>query len=492
MTPSKTLTGRLAAAFIDSKLTILVMIAALLFGLWSVMTTPREENPQITMPAAGVKVFLPGADPAEVEAKAVRPLESLINQIEGVDHVWSVSEDSQALVTVQFKVGEDKEASLVKLADRVMSGRNQLPADVVGPFIASADADDVPVLAVTFFSEKYGDDALQQVADRVADHLMGLENVSSLSVVGGRAREITADVDPAKLESFHLTMDSVKAAIAAANLAGPLGSITDANVVTRVRLANFIADAEDLKHLVVGVSPSGAAVHLSDVAVIRLISNNQWRKVSLKNEGAKSDLAQAEAMLAVARTQADYLTIRAEHDGHVAAVMKHAGDLALPGLPIAVIDTDANPKFEFHVPESVRSQLSVGQPVTVALDNAARLTGRIERLNESADRLTRSYLARATIDDSEGVRPGMYGKLAVRLGGAERPAAPKSALTERGGLTGVFVVEQGKALFHWVKLGKQTADAVEVLAGLSGGETLVESPSAMLYDGAAVTVKEAK
>ncbi len=223
-----------------------------------------------------------------------------------------------------------------------------------------------------------------------------------------------------------------------------------------------------------------------------LISNNQWRKVSLKNEGAKSDLAQAEAMLAVAQTQADYLTIRAEHDGHVAAVMKHAGDLALPGLPIAVIDTDANPKFEFHVPESVRSQLSVGQPVTVALDNAARLTGRIERLNESADRLTRSYLARATIDDSEGVRPGMYGKLAVRLGGAERPAAPKSALTERGGLTGVFVVEQGKALFHWVKLGKQTADAVEVLAGLSGGETLVESPSAMLYDGAAVTVKEAK
>ncbi len=268
MTPSKTLTGRLAAAFIDSKLTILVMIAALMFGLWSVMTTPREENPQITMPAAGVKVFLPGADPSEVEAKAVRPLEALINQIEGVDHVWSVSEDSQALVTVQFKVGEDKEASLVKLADRVMSGRNQLPADVVGPFIASADADDVPVLAVTFFSEKYGDDALQQVADRVADRLMGLENVSSLSVVGGRAREITVDIDPAKLESFHLTMDAVKAAIAAANLAGPLGSVTDGNTVTRVRLADFIADAEDLKHLVVGVSPAGAAVHLSDVAVI--------------------------------------------------------------------------------------------------------------------------------------------------------------------------------------------------------------------------------
>ena len=268
MSPSKTLTGRMAAAFIDSKLTILVMLAALAFGLWSVMTTPREENPQITMPAAGVRVFLPGADPDEVEAKVARPLEALINQIEGVDHVWSVSEDSQVTVTVQFKVGEDKEASLVKLADRIMSGRNQLPQEVVGPFIASADVDDVPVLALTFFSKTYDDEALHRVAESVADRLMGLKDISTLSVIGGRARELTVDVDPARLESFHLSMDAVKAAIAAANLAGPLGTVTDADTVTRVRLADFIAGAEDLKHLVVGVSPTGGAVHLSDVATI--------------------------------------------------------------------------------------------------------------------------------------------------------------------------------------------------------------------------------
>ncbi len=223
-----------------------------------------------------------------------------------------------------------------------------------------------------------------------------------------------------------------------------------------------------------------------------LISNNQWRKVSLKNEGAKSDLAQAEAMLAVAKTQADYLAIRAEKDGHVAAVMKHEGDLALPGLPIAVIDTDAQPKFEFHVPEGVRSRLAAGQPVTIALDNAVNLSGKIERLNESADRLTRSYLARAEINENQGVRPGMYGKLTVNLGASSRPAVPQTALAERGGLTGVFVVEGEKALFHWVKLGKHDKNTVEVLAGLAGGETLVASPSALLYDGAPVTVKEAK
>ena len=269
MDPSKTLTGRLAALFIDSKLTVLLMIAALAFGVWSVLTTPREENPQITMPAAGVMAVLPGADPAEVEAKVARPLEALINQIEGVDHVWSVSRDSAAILTVQFKVGEDKEKSLTKLAERVMSGRNALPREAAGPFIASADVDDVPVLAVTFHSSEYGDDALKRVADAVADNLMGLEDVSTLEVVGGRERELTIDIDPARLERLGLSIDTVKAAIAAANLAGPLGDVTDGGRVIRARLENFIASAQDLGHLVIAMSSEGAPVHLSDVAQIR-------------------------------------------------------------------------------------------------------------------------------------------------------------------------------------------------------------------------------
>ena len=152
-----TITGRMAALFIDSKLTVIVMIAALLFGIWAILTTPREENPQITMPAAAVIAVMPGAEPAEVEAKVVRPLEAIINQVSGVDHVWATARDSGALVTVQFKVGENKEASLVKLADRVMGGRDALPPGVIGPFIKSADVDDVTIHAVTLVSDQYGD-----------------------------------------------------------------------------------------------------------------------------------------------------------------------------------------------------------------------------------------------------------------------------------------------------------------------------------------------
>ena len=223
-----------------------------------------------------------------------------------------------------------------------------------------------------------------------------------------------------------------------------------------------------------------------------LISNNQWRKVTLKNEGAKSDLKQAEAALTLARTQSDYLTIRAEKDAHVAAVIKHEGDLTLPGLPILMLDTDADPRFEFHVPEGVRDQLQAGMPVTVTVDGLVPLSARIERLNTSSDRLSRSYLARAVFDGNPSVRPGQFGRVTAVLQKGTRPAVPRTALTKRGGLTGVFVAENGRALFHWVKLGGGTGDTVEILAGLTGDERLINQPVPLLYDGAPIQHGAAK
>ena len=111
MNPRHTLTGQLAGGFIESKLTLVLMIAALIFGIWAVLSTPREENPQISMPAAAVQAVLPGAEPDEMEAKVIRPLEAIINQIPGVDHYWSTAVDSAAVVVVQFKVGEQRRVS---------------------------------------------------------------------------------------------------------------------------------------------------------------------------------------------------------------------------------------------------------------------------------------------------------------------------------------------------------------------------------------------
>ncbi len=266
MKTPKTLTGRMAAAFIDSKLTLLLMIAALAFGVWAVLTTPREENPQITMPTAAVQVILPGADPEEVERLVVRPVEQIINQIEGVDHVWATAVDSGALVTVQFKVGENKEESLVKLSDRIQSGKGQLPREALGPYVISADMDDVPVLAVSLVSDKYGDYGLKRIGEAVLDELSSLRDISTLSIVGGRSRELVAEIDPVKLAGYGLSITQVRAAVAAASASGGLGARTEGTLEAKIRLENFITSAEELRTLVVGKSLTGELIHLEDVA----------------------------------------------------------------------------------------------------------------------------------------------------------------------------------------------------------------------------------
>ena len=310
MNPRHTLTGQLAGGFIESKLTLVLMIAALIFGIWAVLSTPREENPQISMPAAAVQAVLPGAEPDEMEAKVIRPLEAIINQIPGVDHYWSTAVDSAAVVVVQFKVGENKEESLVKLADRIVGGRAELPADMLGPWVKSADVDDVPILAVSLVSEKYGDEGLRRIAWDVLDRLMGLEDISTVDVIGGRDRELIVEIDPARLESFGLSFASVTAAVRAAGSAGPLGTTVTKGTEARVRLANAIKSAADLKRLVVGFSPAGNPVHLEDVAKIRDGATQQaaassrfgWGRASSQYESAAGGIVEHPSVsLAIAK-----------------------------------------------------------------------------------------------------------------------------------------------------------------------------------------------
>ena len=268
------LTGRLTALFIDSKLTLVLILAALIFGLYAVLTTPREENPQISMPAAVVQTLLPGATPEEVEAKLVRPLEALINQIPGVDHVTSIAADSAAVLTVQFEVGEEKEPSLVKLTERLLGGRGELPQEAKGPFIRSADADDVPILALSLISDVYDDAALKALGLRMLDELQSLEGISTTYVVGGRSNEYRIRIDPKRLQNYGLSFDDVKNAVLVANVAGPIGRYMEPAAVdasgaleARVRIEDFVTSKSDLEALVVSVAP-GRTVHLSDVADI--------------------------------------------------------------------------------------------------------------------------------------------------------------------------------------------------------------------------------
>lgn len=216
------LAGRLAQTFITSKLTIVFIIAVALMGIVAVLQTPREENPQIVVPAALVSVSLPGASAAEVEELIVTPLEGILGEISGVDHIEGTAQNSLGLVQVQFKVGQPKEESLVKLYDRVLASRSRLPVDAGTPLVKSIDADDVPIVTVTLASANYDDYALKRVAERMAERLRSTENVSVVGIKGGRGREIAIELDPDRLQAFGVTLSQAYAAFTASNLSMPL------------------------------------------------------------------------------------------------------------------------------------------------------------------------------------------------------------------------------------------------------------------------------
>ncbi|RAI43864.1 efflux RND transporter permease subunit [Rhodoplanes roseus] len=261
------LAGRLARTFIVSKLTGVIIMAIAALGAAAVMMTPREENPQILVPGAVVQVALPGASAAEVEELVVTPLEGILSEMTGVDHTYGVAQTGAGSVQVMFKVGQPKEESLVRLYDRVMANLGRLPSDVGSPQIKSVDADDVPIVTMTLASSHYDDYALKRLADRMAERLRSLENVSVVSVRGGRDREISIELDPERLQAFGVTLSQVSAAFASSNLSAPLQSMVNAGQVQAVRLHGFLTSVEDVRSQIVAIQGQ-RAIYVGDIAQV--------------------------------------------------------------------------------------------------------------------------------------------------------------------------------------------------------------------------------
>ena len=224
-----------------------------------------------------------------------------------------------------------------------------------------------------------------------------------------------------------------------------------------------------------------------------LVSNNEWRKALLNRTAAADTLREAEAGFAAAEHQRVYAKVAAPVSGRIAAVLRREGDLALPGLAVVVIDSESDPKFEFQVPQRAAGVVRPGERAEVVVDGVPGvLAGEVERVSESADRISRSFLARVKFNagDAALVKPGMYGRVCVTAGESAAPWAPESAFVRRGGLEGVFVVEDGRAAFRWLRTGRRMEGRVEVLAGLKGGEVLVDHPALDVSDGRAVKVEK--
>src|SRR6516165_1828057 len=256
--------GRIAHIFIQSKLTPLAITAALLLGAFSILQTPREEEPQIVVPMLDVFVQMPGASPAEVAERATIPVEKLVREIPGVEYIYSISHPGLSLVIVRFYVGTKEEDAIVKTYNKLYSNFDRIPQGVSQPIIKARSIDDVPILALTLWGKNYDAYGLRRVAGELEHALKQSDDVSETTIVGGQSRKVRVILDTQRLAAYGLTPDSVVAQLGAANERAQAGSFARNNQEFRVEAGNFFMRPEELRQVVVGVH-SGRPVYLRDV-----------------------------------------------------------------------------------------------------------------------------------------------------------------------------------------------------------------------------------
>ncbi len=259
------LAGRLADAFLDSKLTPLLMGAALAVGAWTLATMASEEEPQIIVPLADLYLPYPGATPQEVENRVLVPLENVLTGIEGVEYVYSHAQPGFGLVTVRYEVGRDMEESLVQLYSTLMKNADRMPAGAQMPLVKTVTIDDVPFFAATLRAPAADPAALRSLADEVRVDLMALPDVRDVSVVGGEPREVRVELLPDRLAGFGVDPALVAARLADAGVRADAGSFTRDGEVVRVVAGPFLADADDVARVVLDVR-DGQLIQVGDVA----------------------------------------------------------------------------------------------------------------------------------------------------------------------------------------------------------------------------------
>ncbi|MBC8426229.1 efflux RND transporter permease subunit, partial [bacterium] len=219
----------LSGAFINSKLTPLLIIATILLGLFSLSLTPREEEPQIIVPMIDVMVMYPGASPQEVETLITKPLEQILWEVEDMEYIYSSSFHSFALVTARYVVGTDMEDASVRLTNKINTNIDRMAPGTLMPLIKVRSIDDVPVLGLTLWSEAYDGYQLRQLAGELKRELQSLVDVSTIEIIGGRPRTLRIEPDPQRMAAFNVTPLSILPALQAANATLPAGMFAQGN-----------------------------------------------------------------------------------------------------------------------------------------------------------------------------------------------------------------------------------------------------------------------
>ncbi len=259
--------GKIASVFLQSKLTILLMIIFLIIGVYSSFLIPREEEPQIEVPIADIFVGYPGATPAEIESKVAKPLEKIVSNLPGVEYVYSTSMQGKAMLIVQFYVGEDLERSFVQLYNEIIKHLDQVPQGVTMPLVKTRAIDDVPVLGLTFWSENYDDFQLKQIVEEVNSEIQKVNGVAISNIIGGRSQQVSVILDKDKLSENKLDILTVAKLIQASNIQSNSGKITSNDTEISIHTGDFLKSVEDIENLIIGVYEE-RPVYLNQVAQV--------------------------------------------------------------------------------------------------------------------------------------------------------------------------------------------------------------------------------
>src|SRR6056297_3024584 len=259
--------GKIAKMFISSKLTVLLMIVFMVIGVYSSFLIPREEEPQIDVPMADIFVGYPGASPTEVESRITKPLEKIISNIKGVEYVYTTSMQEQGMAIVQFYVGEDIERSVVRLYDEINKHMDQMPAGVTMPLVKTRAIDDVPMLALTLWSEEYDDFQLRQISGELINEIEKVNGVSITKKIGGRSSQLRVVLDKDKMAESGIDMLAVAQMIKVNNQQMDSGNFLSNDTEFHISTGNFLETKEDLENLIIGTR-QGQPIYLKQIAKI--------------------------------------------------------------------------------------------------------------------------------------------------------------------------------------------------------------------------------
>jgi len=267
--------GKVAQSFITSPLSPLLFFAMLAMGVMGLMLTPRQEDPQISVPMVDIYVQYPGASAGQVASLAIGPLESIVSEVPNIDHVYSASSEGMGMVTAQFEVGQDMNESLTKLKAHVEGHYGNLPPGVMPPLIQAKGIDSVPVVNITLWSKDEDNDGepdvddstLRLVALDVQQSLKQVKKTGEVFIVGGRAEQVRIEVYPEKLSGYGVTLDQVASTIKQANAQVMLAGADSGGRHTQMKVEGFLTSAEDIRKLVVG-QQGGVDIYVRDVALV--------------------------------------------------------------------------------------------------------------------------------------------------------------------------------------------------------------------------------